>query len=229
MPQKENRMSSDDEKQTVEPTNDPKQLAIEVAAFATSALPYVGGPISSVLSGVGTVRRINRIREVVDKLATNFAGFKSEVTENYVKTEEFEELLERTLRQVSDERSEEKRRIYAAFLVDDIKTPGPSYDEKVRFLRTLEELNPDHLRVLRALSAPPDANSGTMGSPNQTLLKRLPQMNDAHLSELVAQLNGMRVTNLQSLKVMMTGHGAADLRHAITEYGHRFLKYLQEA
>lgn len=219
-------MNSDDEKGVAESAGDAKQLAIEVAAFATSAIPYVGGPISNVLSGVGTVRRINRVREVVDRLARDLAGFKSEVTERYVKTGKFEELLERTLRQASDERSEEKRRIYAAFLSDDIKAPGPSYDEKIRLLRTLEELHPDHLAVLKALSATPDANPGPIGSPNQTLMKRLPQMSDAHISELVAQLNGMRVTNLQSLKVMMTGHGAADLRHAITEHGHRFLKYL---
>jgi hypothetical protein len=222
-------MSYDDEKTSVVPTADAKQLAIEVAAFATSAIPYVGGPISNVLSGVGTVRRINRVREVVDQLAKDLAGFKSEVTAEYVQTEEFEELLERTLRQASEERSEEKRRIYAAFLADDIKAPGPSYDEKMRFLRTLEELQPDHLAVLKALSLQPDANLGSIGSPSQTLSRRLPQISGAHISELVAQLNAMRVTNLQSLKVMMTGHGAADLRHSITEYGHRFLKYLHEA
>jgi len=222
-------MSSEDEKTSVVPTADAKQLAIEVAAFATSAIPFVGGPISNVLSGVGTVRRINRVREVVDQLVKDLAGFKSDVTEKYVKTEEFEELLERALRQASDERSEEKRRIYAAFLVDDIKAPGPSYDEKIRFLRTLEELQPDHLAVLKALAAQPDANPGSMGSPTQTLSKHLPQMDEAHISDLVAQLNGMRVTNLQSLKVMMTGHGAADLRQSITEYGRHFLKYLHEA
>lgn len=222
-------MTSNDDKTDVVPAGDAKQLAIDVAAFATSAIPYVGGPISNVISGVGTVRRINRVREVVEQLAKDLAGFKSDVTEKYVKTEEFEELLERTLRQASDERNEGKRRMYAAFLADDIKAPGPSYDEKVRFLRTLEELQPDHLRILKALSAPPDADPGTIGSPSQTLAKRLPGVPDAHITELVAQLNGMRVTNLQSLKVMMTGHGAADLRHSITGYGQRFLKYVHEA
>lgn len=222
-------MKSEEEKTSLVPGADAKQLAIEVAAFATSAIPYVGGPISNILSGVGTVRRINRIREIVDQLAADLAGFKSDATEKYVSTEEFEELLERTLRQASDERSEEKRRIYAAFLADDIRAPGPSYDEKVRFLRTLEELQPDHLAVLRAFSAQPDVNPDSIGSPSQTLSRRLPQMNDAQISDLVTQLNGMQLANLQSLNVMMTGHGAADLRHSVTEYGHRFLKYLHEA
>lgn len=152
-----------------QPEGDPKPIAIEVAAFVTSAIPYLGGPISNILSGIGTERRIKRVREVLNRLASDLTDFKSEVTEKYVRTDEFEELLERSLRQASDERSEEKRRMYADFIADDIKEPGPSYDEKIRFLRTLEELQPDHLAVLKALSALPDANPSSIGSPGQTL------------------------------------------------------------
>jgi hypothetical protein len=208
---------------------DAKQLAIEVAAFATSVIPYVGGPISNVLSGVGTVRRINRVREVVAQLAHDLKDFKSHVNEEYVKSENFEELLERTLRQAADERSEEKRRMYAAFLAEDIRAPGPSYDEKVRLLRTLEEIQPDHIAVLKGLAFPPEANPGSIGAPSQTLTRRLPAMGSAHITELVAQLNSMRITNLGNLQVMMTGSGAADLRYSITEYGHSFLRYVREA
>jgi hypothetical protein len=222
-------MTAGDEEIDVVPGGDAKQLAIDVAAFATSAIPYIGGPISNVISGVGTVRRLGRVRQVVEQLAQELAGFRSEITEKYVKTEEFEELLERTLRQASDERSDEKRRMYAAFLADDLKAPEPSYDQKLRFLRILEEVQLDHLIVLRALAAEPDADPGMMGSPSQTLSKRLPEMTEVHITALVFQLNAIGVTNLQSLKVLMTGRGAADLRHSITAYGHRFLKYLHEA
>jgi len=118
--------------------------------------------------------------------------------------------------------------MYAALLADDIRSPGLSYDDKVRFLRTLEALQPAHLAVLKALSAEPHPNPGITGSPNETLCKRLPQMDEAHIFELITQLNGIGVTNLQSPKAMMTGHGAEDLRHSITAYGYRFLKYLRE-
>ena len=206
---------------------DAKQLALDVAAFATSAIPYIGGPISNVLSGVGTVRRINRVREVVARLARDLQEVRS-VNEEYVKSEEFKELLELALRQAADERDEQKRRLYAAFLADDIRLPGPSYDEKLRFLRTLEELQPDDLAVLRALGAPPENNPGSMGTPGQTLSRRLTGLDAAHIAELIGQLNAMRITNLGNLNIMMTGSGAADLRHAITAYGQRFLKYLNE-
>jgi len=66
--------------------------------------------------------------------------FKSEASEQYVKTEDFEELLENALRKASEERYEEKRRIFANFLIGAIESPGESYDEQIRFLRVLEEL-----------------------------------------------------------------------------------------
>jgi hypothetical protein len=222
-------MESDDDNRGLVPASDPKTLALDIAAFATSALPYVGGPLSNVLSGVATTRRLNRVREVLEKLADDLGQFKSDATEQYVKTEEFEELLERTLRQAADERSDEKRRIYASFLRDDIKVPGQPYDQELRFLKTLEELQPDHLTVLKALATAPSGDPGMMGSPGETLSNRLRGMNEAQITELVSQLNDMRLTDLRTLKVMMTGVGAADLRHSITQYGRRFVSYVLEA
>ncbi|MCU7858916.1 MAG: hypothetical protein KZQ86_03585, partial [Candidatus Thiodiazotropha sp. (ex Lucinoma kastoroae)] len=58
---------------------------------------------------------------------------------------------------------------------------------------------------------------------------RLPQFSEQEIEEMVNQLNDMRVTSLTSLKVMMTGRGASDLRHVVTEYGKRIIAYINEA
>lgn len=201
------------------------ETALDIAAFVGSAVPWIGGPVSNVLGGMSLGRKLSRVREVLLGLASGLSEFKSEVSEKYVKTEEFEELLEQTLKRAAEERTEEKRRIYAAFLTDVIESPGEPYDEQIRFLRTLEELQPDHLRLLRALCQAPGPKPGMMGSPNQTLRRRLPELDEARIADLLSQLNDLRVTNLTSLKVMMTGHGAEDLRHSVTSYGQRFLRY----
>lgn len=60
----------------------------------------------------------------------------------------------------------------------------------------------------------------------QTLGRRLPDMSREAITELVGQLNDMRVTNLTNLTTMITAHGAADLSHGITANGGRFLKFL---
>ena len=211
------------------PATTKAETALDVAAFVGSAVPWIGGPVSNVLSGMSSGRKFARVREVLEGLTSDLSDFKSEVSEEYVKTEDFEELLEQTLRRSADERNQEKRQIYRSFLTNAIESPGEPYDEQIRFLRTLEELKPDHLKVLRALSKTPDPDPGMMGSPNQTLRQRLPELEEKRIEELITQLNDLRVTNMTSLKTMMTGRGAADLRHSITSYGQRFMQYIVEA
>ena len=211
------------------PASTPGETALGLAAFVGSAVPWIGGPVSNVLGGISTGRKLARIREILEGVVVDLAEFQSDVSESYVNTEEFEELLEQTLRRGADERNEAKRRIYGAFLTDVIESPGETYDEQIRFLRTLEVLQPDHLKVLRALSQDPDPDPGMMGSPDDTLCRRLPRLEKTRIEDLVSQLNDLQVTNLTSLKVMMTGRGAENLQHSITQYGQRFLRFIIEA
>ena len=219
-----------DETSDLVPASSGVETALDVASFVSSAIPWVGSPISNVLSGVSFGRRLSRVREVLIDLIHDLQGFKSDVSETYVKTEEFEELLERTLRQAAEERTEEKRRIYRQFLVGTIKSPGEPYEEQLRFLRTLEEMQPDHIQVLRALMQKPDSHlvSGFSGSPRQTLSKRPPDIPADRIEDLVSQLNDMRITTLTAMRTMMTARGTQNLEHTITSFGQRFLKFIMD-
>lgn len=219
---------TNDEKELI-PASTYTETALDVAAFVGSAVPWIGGPVSNVLGGMSLGRKLGRVREVLESLAKNLGEFKSGASEDYVKTEEFEDLLEQTLKRVGEEQNEGKRHLYKAFLTNAIESPGESYADQLRLLRTFEEISPDHIRVLKAISQEPSSGPGMMGSPIQTLRERLPEFNDQRIEELVIQLNDMRVTELGSLKVTMTGRGAADLRHVTTDYGKRIIKYIIEA
>ena len=205
------------------------ESTIDVLSFVGSAVPWIGGPVSNVLNGMSLGRKMGRVGEVLQGLSKDIENLESEVSKNYVKTEEFEDILEQALKRVGEERNEDKRKIYRAFLSDAIISPGESYDDQLRVLRTFEELAPDHLHVLKALMQEPDQNPGSMGSPNQTLNERLPSIEQNRIEDIVNQLNDMRVTNLTSLKVMMTGHGAQNLRHSLTPYGQRIIDYINKA
>jgi len=218
-----------EENKDIIPSRTPAERALDVTSFITSAVPWIGGPVSNVLGGISFGRKLNRVREVLTGFAEDLKGFRSELSEEYVKTEEFEELLERTLRLSAEERHEEKRRIYRLFLTETVKNPGKSYDEQIRFLCTLEDLQADDLLILRAISQPPSQDPEMLGSPMQTLRRRLPQMNEQHIRELVNHLNDNRITTLTNLGTIMTGRGAEDLVHLITPYGHRFVQFIKEA
>jgi hypothetical protein len=208
------------------PRPTPAEKGLGIAAVVASAIPWLGGPVSAVLSGVSFGRKVDRVRDVLEQVSEELRGLEAEASKDYVKTEDFEELLEQTLRKVADERSEEKRHIYALFLSDAIRSPGEPYDEQLRYLRTLEALQPDHLRVLKALAAPPEGGDGLMGSPAQTLQQRLPDMGADRITDLVSQTNDLRVTNLTSLNATMTFRGSQQLSQTITPYGQRFLVYV---
>ena len=91
---------------------------------------WLGAPISNVLGGLSVGRKINRVSEVIQGLSEDLRDFKSEASQTYVKTEEFEELLENVLRKAAEERIDEKRRLLREFLVSGIKHPGRTYDEQ---------------------------------------------------------------------------------------------------
>lgn len=122
--------------------------ALAIAGIATAAIPWLGGPLSAVLSGVSFGRKIDRVKEVVNGIVTDLREFRSEASERYVQTDEFQELLEAALLCASEERNEEKRKVYRDFVVNAIRRPGEPYDEQLRVLRTLEELDPDHIWLL---------------------------------------------------------------------------------
>lgn len=204
----------------------PAERALDVAATLANLIPLIGGPVASIIGGVSGGRKEQRILEVVQGVSDDLHDFKSEAAKEYVKTEDFEELLENTLRRVAQERSGEKRRLYGAILTTAIKHPGGDYDQQLRFLKTLGELNLDHIRILRTLLQRPESDLGTMGSPMQTLRKRIPEIAETHIEQLVNELNDRRITSLTSLRTTMTAHGAANLQHAVTPYGRRFLSYL---
>ncbi len=216
-----------DEKKEIIKKATPVETGLNVAASVTSLVPWIGGPVSSVLSGISLDRRFDRVREVLEGLAESLKDFKSEASEAYVKKEEFHELLEKTLKLAAEERNEQKRNMFREFLVQAVTTPGEPYDEQIRHLRTLEALQADHIRILQALLQVPEPNLGIMGSPMQTLQKRLPDMSSVRINDLVEQLNDLGLTRMSGLQTMMTAHGAANLRHSITSYGDRFLWYVK--
>lgn len=202
---------------------------LEVSAALVSAAPWIGGPVSAVLSGISIQRRFDRVREILDGLAEDLRNFRSEASERYVTTDDFQEILERTLRQAADERNQEKRRLYKDFLSGIIQSPGGRFEDQVRFLRTLEVIEPDHVRVLRALLAEPTDGPSLMGSFRQTLMRRLPGFSQEQIAQLVSDLDAHRLTNglAGRLVVMMTGRGSADMKHALSDYGRQFISFLR--
>lgn len=192
---------------------------LDVASFISSAVPWIGGPVSNILSGVSFGRKLTRVKEVLKGLARDLSDFRSEASESYVKTEEFEDLLERTLRQAADEQNEEKRHLYKAFLTDAIKSPGEPYDDQHRFLHVLEELQMDHMKLLRAfVMNSQHSPTGESGLQFPSLKAQLPEMAEDRVLDLLLHLNNLGITYTLAKGNMSS----------LTPFGRRFVRFIAD-
>jgi hypothetical protein len=219
-----------DENNEMLPASTQAVTAFDIAAAVSTMVPWLGGLVSVVLSNMSLNRKLGRIGEVLNDVAHRVEHLEVDESTKLVATDDFQELLEKALRQVADERSEEKRKMYAAFLAGAIQSPEEPYDEQIRFLTTLETLQPDHIRLLKALRLEPDPDRGALTSTvRDTLHRRLPDMSPDRTDDLVEQINDMRLANLTNLDGMLSPQAAAELRVAFTPYGLRFIKYIESS
>jgi hypothetical protein len=168
-------MTDDDFKYKEVPTGLPAEAALDMASTLANVFPGLGSAVGNVLGGMSVGRKIGRVEELLQGLAEDLRDFRSETSESYVKTEEFEELLEHVLRRTAEERNEQKRKLLRGFLVDAIQNPRP-YDERKTILRLLDDVEPDHMLTLHAIGQPPrpEELDGVVASTIGTLQRRLP-------------------------------------------------------
>jgi hypothetical protein len=190
---------------------------------------WLKNPLTDFRLGISAPRKAARIQEVLLKLSAT-ADPKTEAQQAYVRSEEFKDLLERTLLQAAGELDQEKRAMYGAFLAGAINSPGGiMHTERLRMLRLFEQIHADHLQLFRALAAKPDywipREDGTY---IDVLQDRLPSMKEEQIRELVEQLNSLQVASLppQALGIPRPWIECQKLWRFITPFGQHLLPYL---
>jgi hypothetical protein len=216
-----------DEPDSVLPSVKRDEMILETTGTLVNLVPGIGGAIASVLFGISGDRRFERVREFLVNLDSRL-GRLSDEQDRFIRSDEFEDLLTETLERVARERSEQKRKLYAAFLAEMIdELPSEPYEDRLRFLRMVEELQADHLRILRAMASEPDTSAAIMaGSRKLTLEAKLPEIPSDRLQDLTQQLGDLRLIDAGMLTGMVTGPSAIDLRPVVTPFGARFVRYL---
>ena len=206
-----------------------EEAALDVAGFSATIIPLVGGPIGHLLAGASTERKWRRLRDFVLELDHDLADLEDALAAEYVRTEDFEEIMEETLVRVSRERSDRKCRMFRTFSAGDIRSAGgtPSYDQKIEFLRDLESVQPAHIELIAALVAETVVPGAS--SRRHVLRSRLAGWVDDDLTSALGDLARLGLANHnspQNLGTMVTEQGAHQTAALLTARGHQFRSFL---
>lgn len=221
-------MKEDNQKPELAPASIGERFS-EVLAVVAGAPPWIGGPLSQILGGIATNMKVKRLTHFVYAVLEHAEALHSEASEEFVKTEDFVDLFEKTMRAVSEERDDRKRELFGRYMRYNISHPEIEYDQRLECLRALERIDTRHLDLMRALAQVPSVEESRMmlSAPITTIQRRAASVRD-QLDDIVHDLNTWRLTkvNTDSLRTNMTGAGAADLRHWITDLGNALLEFL---
>jgi len=198
-------------------------------AIAASAAPWIGGPISGIIGGVATALKIKRLTQFIEDVLEHVEELHSQESEEFVKTEDFVDIFDKTAQAVADERYETKRKLFSNYILNNIADPEISYQLRLKCLRLLEDINTQHLDLLEALLRQPTEAELNMsiGAPSTTLERRAPHLR-ANLLAVIHETNTLGLTDIKGnyLNTNMTGGGAANLAHAVTLLGKNLIAFI---
>jgi tetratricopeptide (TPR) repeat protein len=98
-----------------------KETAESVLAILTSVFPVIGAPVSAFLSDAATSSQFDRVWSFISDLANHLAAFEARSSE-YVRADEFQDLLARSLRAALEEPEAGERQREAIALAEHIRT-----------------------------------------------------------------------------------------------------------
>lgn len=140
--------------------NTDRKLAVrsykDLIAPALAGIPIIGGPLSASWSQWDTNRRFGRVEQVIEELvaALKSGAYAVDPTKH---GEENMQLLEVALQKGQYAHTENKRRLFARLIASAWSYDAP-FDEKLLFIKALDDFTEHHLHVLAILAhAGPEA------------------------------------------------------------------------
>jgi len=197
-----------------------------IEAGVRESLPWLGDRVAAVFQRQFDDTALSRIGEALMVLTGDLSGFSSELSELYVKTEDFGRLLEQTLIRIGNERIDEKRNLYRLFLADAIASPCDPFDQQIRFLQTVQELRRDQLRILRTLGSPSAPGSSGAKTAMQIIQAKIPDIQYDRLEGLLSQMNDIGLIRMEDFRVARVG-GGNRIADCLTPAGKHILKLLK--
>jgi hypothetical protein len=132
--------------------SDKSKMALDAAL---SLVPFIGSPILSLMNDLAGQRLHKRIVEMFSTMKELIEEVdEGKINVDYFKSEEFQTLLFLGFEQLRTTHDKEKQSLLAHALTNSGVNEFSSEERKELFVRTLRDLSPSHIRVLKELMPP---------------------------------------------------------------------------
>lgn len=130
-----------------------KEIIVGVIKGSISAIPGIGGLLNEAIFDIRGRVKQNRFVEFVNKLSEKVQSIEASLlNEDYIKSEEFGDIFETVIKEVTNKKMHENLSILITFTVEGMKNSAflahPFADD---FLKTIASLTPSELNVLQQL------------------------------------------------------------------------------
>lgn len=205
-----------------------------------SAVPILGGSISTVIGDIQNIRKEKRFIEFINGLREDLHNLSDRVNSEFISKEDFLDIFEQTVRKIVMTRQEVKRTAFRHILSNAILSSDVSYSEVEEFLSLVERFREEHVFLLSILRDPVkyDEETGnrvgkggrTMTSISKIMRQLLPDWTKDLIIEVITVLENERLIQhiTSRYNTTLTDQGINHLINALTPKGIRFVKFISQ-
>jgi hypothetical protein len=201
--------------------------ALVVGIAALQAVPVIGGVVATFISEYLPRKKQERLVGFVQDLSRELEAGRDRIDRDFVKTKDFDRMVEDVLERVQTVRNEDKLGYWAALLAGASTTDRPNQTDRDRMIETLDALRPEHLRLLHVIATTNEPPPGLYaGGVSATLDWKMPDVPNDEARRRWTELSRFDLVGGYASGTM-TAQGAGNLMGHMTPYGREFVRLLR--
>jgi hypothetical protein len=194
-----------------------------IAVAATSAIPLAGGPLSIILDKYLPSELQQRRNALLDQMAQDLENVKDLLSPTRLASPEFLSLFIKVLRGAMEEHRKEKITAFRNILVNTAFSAEGEFDETDFFLRVLDDLTVDQIRILHVFYEREVFNSTTTHTNLYDQIMALwPGVDRDYLKASASELFRLLLISTSASSSVNESKQSRGT-HALTRFGERFV------
>jgi hypothetical protein len=190
-------------------------------------VPLIGPVMATFISEVVPRRKQARLVGFVQDLTREFEAEHERIDSEFVRTDEFDRMVEDVLERVQTVKNEDKLGFWAALLAGVAASDRPKKSDRDRMIETLDGLRTDNLRLLHVIATTSEGPPGIIaGGVGTTLEWKLPDVPNDEARRLWAELTAAGLVGGYPSGTM-TAQGMGMLVAHLTPYGRELVRLLR--